>query len=103
VRKAALRHALFVAIGVGVVLAGAPAYGQDDPACAQYDEPLAYNACLAKSGPHAPATKGVAAPPDDAGAPRAYPSRRNYGRWTPPGRRGRMRVEFDVGGKRWRH
>ena len=29
------------------------ARAQDDPACAQYREPMAYNACLARHGPKA--------------------------------------------------
>src|SRR6516165_6953854 len=29
------------------------ALAQDDPACAQYQEPIAYNACLARRGPRA--------------------------------------------------
>jgi hypothetical protein len=29
------------------------ALAQDDPACAQYREPMAYNACLARHGPKA--------------------------------------------------
>jgi len=35
-----------------VALAGR-ARAEDDPACAQYQEPLAYNACLARHGPKA--------------------------------------------------
>jgi hypothetical protein len=29
------------------------AWAEDDPACAQYHEPMAYNACLARHGPKA--------------------------------------------------
>ncbi len=35
-----------------VALAGR-ARAEDDPACAQYQEPFAYNACLARHGPKA--------------------------------------------------
>ncbi len=95
-----MRRTLMVAIGLGAILVGAPA---DNPACAKYQEPLAYNACLARLGPHAPASKAVAAPADDFGAPRAYRRRRAHGGpELSPGRRGRMRMEFDVGGKRRR-
>ncbi len=30
-----------------------PAEAMDDPACAQYQEPMTYNACLARHGPKA--------------------------------------------------
>jgi len=30
-----------------------PARAEDDPACAKFEEPLAYNACLANHGPKA--------------------------------------------------
>ena len=30
-----------------------PAEAMDDPACAQYQEPMSYNACLARHGPKA--------------------------------------------------
>ena len=39
-----------------LVLAAAsarPARAEDDPACARYEDPLAYNACLASHGPKA--------------------------------------------------
>ncbi|MGO4870990.1 MAG: hypothetical protein ACLPGW_10325 [Roseiarcus sp.] len=81
-----MRRALLVAIGLAGLMLGAPARAQDNPACSQYREPLAYNACLAKLGPRA--LESRAAPPTSA--PRGEISR---------GRRGRMRLEFDVGGK----
>lgn len=41
----------WLALGaIGAALASAPAWAQDNPACAQFQEPLAYNACLAKHG-----------------------------------------------------
>ncbi len=95
-----MRHAFHLAIGLGALLAGAPARASDNPACAQYQEPLAYNACLARLGPHAPAAKAVAAPGDDAGAPRAYGRRAASRIAISTGRRGRKRIEFDVGGRR---
>ncbi len=42
-----------------------PARAQDDPACAKFEDPLAYNACLASRGPRAGAIgkeTGTAAP-----------------------------------------
>jgi len=87
-----MRHALILAIGLGALLIGAPARAADNGSCAKYQEPLAYNACLARHGPHAGATRAIAAPDDDLGAPRPY-ARKG---------RERMRMEFDVGEKRRR-
>ncbi len=58
-------RSLFVA---SVVLLGlaAEAHADDVPACAQYQEALAYNACLARLGPKAGATRATAAPAYDA-------------------------------------
>ncbi|MGD0641012.1 MAG: hypothetical protein ABSC22_09730 [Roseiarcus sp.] len=81
-----MRRALLVAIGLAGLTLGAPARGQDNPACAQYQEPLAYNACLARLGPRAQESRAVAA-------------RSAHGGEISRGRRGRMRLEFDVGGK----
>lgn len=39
-------------LALSAVLPG-PARAQDDPACARFEEPLAYNACLASHGPRA--------------------------------------------------
>ncbi len=83
-----MRHALVLAIGLGALLIGAPAGAKDDP-CAKYEAPLEYNACLARHGPPAGATRAIAAPDDDFGAPRVD-ARKG---------RERMRMEFDVGGK----
>ena len=87
-----MRHALILAIGLGALLIGAPARAKDNASCAQFEEPFAYNACLARHGPPAGATRAIAAPDDDFGAPRPY-ARKG---------RGRMRMEFDVGEKRRR-
>ena len=97
-----MRQALILAIGLGALLVGAPAGAQDNPACAKYQEPLAYNACLARFGPHAPGTKAVAAP-GNSGVAREH-ARRNarWGHENWRGRRGRMRLEFAVAGKRRR-
>jgi hypothetical protein len=46
------------------------AFGNDDPACAKYQEPLAYNACLASHGPKATA---VGLSPEQTGPGRAAP------------------------------
>jgi hypothetical protein len=51
-------RAAFVIIGLTVVAAASAARAEDDPACAQYEDPIAYNACLAKHGPKANAVSG---------------------------------------------
>lgn len=84
-----------------VALAGR-ARAEDDPACAQYQEPLAYNACLARHGPkadlatspgsapgHAPQAEGDFQPQPRAG------NRANFSRHAVRGR-GRAHMEFRV-------
>ena len=76
------------------------AEAEDDPACARFEEPLAYNACLASHGPKA---NGVATRFGEA-APRA--AREAEGRWVARGRvpaaaradrrHGRVHMEFRV-------
>jgi hypothetical protein len=95
-------HSIAFVLTGGVLLAAAPTGAEDYAACAKIENPLAYNACLAKQGPPAHATVGEAIPPD-ADAPKGA------GGWTGPGRaqsslhfargrHGRMIVEFTVGG-----
>jgi hypothetical protein len=96
-----MRQAFILAIGIGVLCVGAPARAEDNPACAKYEEPLAYNACLARLGPSA--TGAIAAPDGESGEPRADGRRRAHGGLEiSRERRGRERMEFDVGGKRRR-
>jgi hypothetical protein len=92
--------ALFFSFAVS---AARPGRAEDYPACAKIENPLAYNQCLANQGPPAHATRGIA-PPPDADGPR--------GGWQAPaargrvgseiqitrGRKGRMVMEFSVGG-----
>ena len=110
-----MRAALLVAVSAAVLPALA---AEDDPACARFEDPLAYNACLASHGPKA---NGVgAAPaggasrqtdpeseapragarqtgPDHAGPENATPAEAPH---EPPGashvyrRRGRIHMEF---------
>ena len=72
----------------------------DNPACAKFENPLEYNACLAKQGPRAGATLAV---PEPAGARPA--ARRGAGpRTVHPSRvytgarrsNGRVRMEFTI-------
>ena len=90
-------RAAIVIIGLAVVAAAGSARAQDDPACAQYHEPMAYNACLAKRGPKA----------NDVGAQQGHAAQRRYGpaeagtadkgpAWRPTRRRGRVHMEFQI-------
>lgn len=98
-----MRHALILAIAIGVLCVGQRARAEDNPACAKFEEPLAYNACLARFGPHAPGTRAVAAPDDDSDEPGADGRRRAHGGLEiSRERHGRARAEFDVGGQRRR-
>jgi len=78
------------------------ALGQDDPACAKYQEPLAYNACLASHGPKANSIgegPGQTQPPGAASHSYARPSAGlALGReWPAATRRGRrIHMEFRV-------
>jgi len=42
-----------IALSLAAVAWAGGAQAQDNPACAQYREPMAYNACLARHGPKA--------------------------------------------------
>jgi hypothetical protein len=42
-----------VALALAALAWAGSARAEDDPACAQYREPMAYNACLARHGPKA--------------------------------------------------
>ncbi|RBP07399.1 hypothetical protein DFR50_12744 [Roseiarcus fermentans] len=74
-----------------------PARADDDPACAKFEEPLAYNACLASRGPKANAVgkasgapvRARADPEAEAPAMAKKPSRSQTVR-----RRGRVHMEF---------
>ncbi len=45
-------RAIFV-LALAAFASAGPAEAMDDPACAQYQEPMTYNACLARHGPKA--------------------------------------------------
>ena len=92
-------------IAMGAALIAAPAAADDYAACAKIENPLAYNACLAKQGPEWHGTRGVPMPAD-ADAPKGQAG----GAWQGPGRvrstmqfgrnrHGRMVVEFAIGGE----
>ncbi len=105
------KRAAFLVLSLAAASAG-PAWAADDPACAKFEDPLAYNACLASHGPKANdlATTGrpvqqnhPAAPaqaersgPAPARAVKSAPAR-SAGRWRrATWRRGRVHMEFEV-------
>ena len=92
-----MRGALLLAFAAaslpGSALAG------DDPACARFEDPLAYNACLASRGPKA---KEIGATPQGATARPAEPDGASHAAAPRPAkgpapvsrRRGRIHMEF---------
>jgi len=75
------------------VLAFSPATAQENPVCAKFEDPLAYNACLARQGPAARAVPTRAAPI----LRRSAPSRRVAGRIVAASGRKRNEMVFTVG------
>ena len=89
-----------IAAALILVSSVAPAWAEDNPACAKFENPLEYNACLAKLGPKAGATLAV---PELAGAApmvRAAPATRGvhsmHAFAAPPRTKGRVRMEFTI-------
>ena len=94
-----------IALSLAALAWTASARAEDDPACAQYREPMAYNACLAQHGPKANSIGKLRGPqPGQAGQDRVW-----YGHThghAPPARldsaqdarrvHGRMHMEFRV-------
>jgi hypothetical protein len=94
-----MRDALILGIGLSALIVGAPARAGGVASCANIEEPLAYNACLARFGPHAPTMHGATAPDGEEDPPPA--GERKGGEFSQGGH-GRPRAEFDVGGRRRR-
>jgi hypothetical protein len=98
-------HAAIALLAAALAWA-ASALAQDDPSCAQYREPMAYNACLARHGPRANnlgRLHGGTQPGQSAhdrawrGGTRAgAPAGRFYRRQRPQRARGRVHAEFQV-------
>ena len=88
-------------LAVLAALAGAPARADDYAACAKFDNPLAYNQCLAAQGPVAHGTRVSAPPPEgEDGPPRgawAAHGRGGQSVQASRGRNGRMVLEFSIG------
>jgi hypothetical protein len=74
-----------------LLLVFSPAAAEDNPACAKFEDPLAYNACLARQGPIARAAPMRAAPGLHA------PGRRAAGRIVATRGRKRGEMVFTVG------
>jgi hypothetical protein len=93
---------LRLVVAVVAMLAVSQPRAEDYAACAKIENPLAYNACLARQGPPARATRATA-PPADADAPyaarnSARPTRERSAAAISRGRHGRMVLELTIGG-----
>jgi hypothetical protein len=93
-----MRTILFAAIVL--VSSAAPAPAEDNPACAKFENPLEYNACLAKLGPRAGPTLAVPEPAGPVRPVRAAPPVRGvhsmHAFAAPRRSNGRVRMEFTV-------
>jgi hypothetical protein len=90
----------FAGVSGFAAVAAAPARADDYAACAKFDNPLAYNQCLAAHGPVAHETRATAPPPEGADGPRGGWAARSYGgpsMRASRGRNGRMVLEFSIG------
>jgi hypothetical protein len=93
-----------IALSLAALAWAGSARAEDDPACAQYHEPMAYNACLARHGPKANGVGklsrqsrlgGVAQ--DRASGETQSRATRAFQRWQGVQRvHGRMHMEFRV-------
>jgi hypothetical protein len=90
-----------IALLLAALAWAADARAEDDPACAQYREPISYNACLARHGPKAN-NVGKRSGQSELGGfrnARAYgraPTTRSYGTRGAQRVHGRMHMEFQV-------
>ena len=100
--KPVAKRAALLILASAIAALPRSALGQDDPACAKYQEPLAYNACLASHGPKANRIGGgprQTQPPGAASHSSVRPSAGSArGREWPAAtrRRGRVHMEFRV-------
>jgi hypothetical protein len=94
-----------IALSLAAVAWTASARAQDDPACAQYREPMAYNACLARHGPKANSIGKLRGPQaGEGGQDRVWrgharshaPAERFYSQQDAHRVHGRMHMEFRV-------
>ena len=96
-------RAAAIALCLAALASAERASAEDDPSCAQYQEPMAYNACLARHGPKANgAAHSGETRPEPAGQNRAYEGEAHarasgFRRWPPAQRiHGRVHMEFQV-------
>jgi hypothetical protein len=91
---------ILIAATLILVSSVAPVWADDNPACAKFENPLEYNACLARLGPRAGATLAVPEPTGPERAVRAAPAARGvrsmHAFAAPPRTKGRVRMEFTV-------
>ena|SRR5271155_3629745 len=91
---------ILIAAALILVSSVAPAWADDNPACAKFENPLEYNACLARLGPRAGATLAVPESPGAAPAVRAASGTRGvrsmHAFVAPRRSNGRVRMEFTV-------
>jgi hypothetical protein len=90
-----------IALSLAAIAWAGSARAADDPACAQYREPMAYNACLARHGPKANAvgTHSRQSQPvrfDNGGTYGRAPAARFHGPQNARRAHGRMHMEFLV-------
>jgi hypothetical protein len=96
-------RAATIVLALAALASAGRARAEDNPACAQYQEPMAYNACLARHGPKANNVgKQGHAQPDRAAQDRAQrddagkPATAGRGWQRAPRRHGRVHMEFRV-------
>jgi hypothetical protein len=96
-------RAATIVLALAALASAGRARAEDNPACAQYQEPMAYNACLARHGPKANNVgKQGHAQPDRAAQDRAQrddagkPDTAGRGWQRAPRRHGRVHMEFRV-------
>jgi hypothetical protein len=89
-----------IALSLTALAWAGSARSEDDPACAQYREPMAYNACLARHGPKANVgMHSGQSQPDRFRNGRTYrraPTTRFYGTQGAHRVHGRVHMEFPV-------
>ena len=95
-------RAATLALCLATLMSAGRARAEDDPSCAQYQEPMAYNACLARHGPKAGdvGAHSGGAQPTRARQERAHDGEgppASFGRWPRAQRvHGRVHMEFRV-------
>ena len=97
-------RAAAIAFFLAALASAGRARAEDDPSCAQFQEPMAYNACLARHGPKANVEVGPhsgAPQPRPPGQDRRYDGAiqapAGFGRWPHAQRiHGRVHMEFRV-------